>query len=58
MTIDLMSIALYFIENVDLVGATHEHLKVISNGCKEADSWRTIIALARVSPATTKEPGC
>jgi hypothetical protein len=34
MTINLMGVPFHFIENVDLVGATYEHLGRISDRCR------------------------
>jgi hypothetical protein len=58
MTVDLVSITLHFIDDVHLVGAAYKHLRMFSDGFMKA-CWRhTIMALTRVSPATTKEPAC
>lgn len=59
MTVDLMSIALHFIDNVHLVGAAYKHLELVSDGfLAKSNLGHTIMALTRVSPTTTKEPGC
>lgn len=59
MTVDLMSITLHFIDNVHLVGAAYKHLQIVQRRGLAKANWRhTIMALTRVSPTTTKEPGC
>jgi hypothetical protein len=59
MTVDLMSITLHFIDNVHFVGAAYKHLEVVQRWGLDKVNWRhTIMALTRVSPTTTKEPGC
>jgi hypothetical protein len=59
MTVDLMGIPLHFIDNVYLVGAAYKHLEIVQRWGLAKANWRhTIMALTRVSPTTTNEPGC
>jgi len=59
MTVDLMGITFHFIDNVHLVGAAYKHLEIVQRWNLANENWRhTIMALTRVSPTVTKEPGC
>ena len=57
MAVDLVGIPLYFIDNVDLVGANYKHLRPINDRDLGVHEWHTIMALTRVSPTVRKDPG-
>ena len=64
MSIYFCGITFHLVDNVDLVGATEEHLFVIDDqrwADRRGSIWKrghTIKALARVLPTLTKVPGC
>ena len=64
MTVNCGGIPFHFVDDVDLIRATEEHLFIIDDqkrGDKGRQIWKhyhTIKALASVLPMFAKEPGC